>query len=264
MKTIAIRPLLGLVLLAGFAGAPATAGADASANGKVTIGVVLPQGQLGNGADAAEPLRQTVMNRLRAPGVEVVALAGSTPDEIDADAKGKGCSQVLYTHVEQKHGAGGLFSKLAPLAGVLPVMAAAGGGGGGGGGSGLTGLLTQTAANAATSAAASAAQKQMLGTQQQILAEQQPALALQNAARASIKRGDSISFDYRLVAVGSAAPIRTDTLHTKADADGQDVLTPLVEQLGNAVSADSQGAGNGSGGGGGGATGSATAPSAGQ
>ena len=241
------------------------AGAAAQEGGKVTIGVPLPQLQLGQVADAAEPLRQSVMNRLRSPGIELVALAGSTPAEVDADAKAKGCSQVLYTHVEQKHGVGGLFSKFASVASVLPVMAAAGGGGGGGGGGGLTGLLTQTAANAATNAAASAAQKQMMGAQQQmsgaqqqVLAEQQPALALQNAARTSINRGDSISFDYRVVAVGSAAPLRSDTLHAKADADGQDVLTPLVEQLAQAVSPQITGAG------GAGATTSPTSPGAGQ
>jgi hypothetical protein len=261
--------LAGLVLLASIP----FAGAAGHEGGKVTIGVPLPQVQLGQGADAAEPLRQSVMSRLQAPGVEVVALAGSSAAEIDADARAKGCSQVLYTRVEQKHGIGGLFSKLAPLAGMLPAVAGAAGGGGGGGG-GLTGLLTQTAANAATNAAASAAQKQMLGAQQQMLATQ-PAMAgqlLPNVARSSIKRGDNISFDYRLVAVGSTAPLRSDTLHAKADADGQDVLTPLTEQLANAVSADSQGgsasAGNPGVGGGGaastGAGGSTTPPGAGQ
>src|SRR5215472_12059688 len=152
------------------------AGAGTSDGGQMTVGVPLPQLQLGQAADAAEPLRQAVMNRLRAPGIELVALTGSTPAEVDADAKAKGCNQVLYTRVEQKHGIGGLFSKLGSVAGVLPGLAA-GGGGGGGGGNGLTGLLTQTAANAATNAAASAAQKQMLGTQQQMLAAQQPSVA---------------------------------------------------------------------------------------
>jgi hypothetical protein len=251
-----------LVLLASvpFAGA-------AAQGGNVTIGVALPQVQLGQGADAAEPLRQSVMNRLRSPGVELVALTGSTPAEIDADAKSKGCGQVLYTHVEQKRGGGGLFNKLTSLVSVLPAVAAAGGGGGGGGG-GVTGLLTQSAANAATNAATSAAQKQMQGAQQQMLAAPGMAgQALSNVARSSIKRGDNISFDYRLVTVGSTAPLKSDSLHAKADSDGQDVLTPLVEQLANGLSADSQGA-SGSAGNGSGRVGAATAsgppPSTGQ
>lgn len=226
-------PMLAtLALLAGIPCAGAAAGSG------VTIGVPLPQLQLGQGADAAEPLRQTVMNRLRSPGTELVALAGTTAAEIDADAKAKGCSHVLYTHVEQKHGMGGFLSKMAPVAGFLPVLGAAGGGGGGGGG--VTGLLTQVAANAATNAATSAAQKQMMGAQQQMLGAQQqmvdPSLALQNATRAGIKRGDSISLDYRLMTVGSTTALRSDTLHAKADADNQDLLTPMVEQLAQAVS----------------------------
>ena len=104
------------------------AGAAMSEGGKVTIGVPLPQLQSGQGADMAEPVRQSLMNRLRAPGIEPVALAGGTPAEIDADAKGKGCSQVLYTRIEQKHGMGGLLSKFGTLAAVLPGVAAAGAG----------------------------------------------------------------------------------------------------------------------------------------
>lgn len=250
-------PMLAALVL--FANIPC---AGAAAGSAVTIGVPLPQLQLGQGADAAEPLRQTLMNRLRSPGIEPVALAGASPAEIDADAKAKGCSQVLYTRVEQKHGMGGFLSKIAPAAGLLSSMA--GVGGGGGGGSGLTGLLTQTAANAATNAVASSAQKQMMAAQQQTLGAQQqmvdPSLALQTATRSSIKRGDSISFDYRLMSVGSAAPLRSDTLHAKADADGQDVLTPMVEQLAQAVGPQIAGGGTASAG----ATASATPPSAGQ
>jgi hypothetical protein len=256
--------LAALALLGGIPFANAAALGD----GKLTIGVALPQVQLGQGADAAEPLRQSVMNRLRSPNVEVVALSGNTPAEIEADAKGKGCSQVLYTNVERKHGIGGLLGKLAPLAGVLPGIAS--GGGGGGGGSGLTGLLTQGAASMASNAAAASAQKQMMGAQQQMLAGAQAELgqaqaqALQMAARASIKRGDNIAFDYRLAAADGGAPLKSALLRAKADADGQDVLSPLVEQLAQSMGLSAQAAGGGpqttDGTMGSGATGSATPP----
>jgi hypothetical protein len=242
-------------------GAIPLAHAAALGDGKLTIGVPLPQVQLGQGADAAEPLRQTVMNRLRSPNVEVVALSGNTPAEIEADAKGKGCNQVLYTNVERKHGIGGLLGKLAPFASVLPGIAS----GGGGGGSGLTGLLAQGAASMASNAAASSAQKQMMGVQQQMLAGQQAELgqaqALQMAARASIKRGDSIAFDYRLAAVDGGASLKSALLRAKADSDGQDVLSPLVEQLAQGVGLSAQGTGGTMSSG---ATGSATPPDAGR
>jgi hypothetical protein len=214
-----------MVALALVAGIP-VAYADAPEQGPVIIGVALPQVHLGQGPDAAEPLRQAVMNRFRSQGLEPVALVGSTAAEIDAEARGKGCSQVLYTDVERKHGVGGFLSKLAPLAGVLPSIAGASGGSGGGG-SGVTGLLTQVAANAATSAAASSAQRQLQGAQPQ---------GLESATGATIKRGDSITFDYRLAPIGGGTPIKSDTFHAKADADGQDVLTPIVAQLAQAVS----------------------------
>jgi hypothetical protein len=175
--------------------------------GPVTIGVAPPQVHLGQGDDASEALRQAVIGRIRSPGVEPVALVGSTPGEIEADARGKRCDQILYTDVERKHGAGGFLSKLAPLAGVLPSIAGAGGGGGGGSGSGVAGVIAQVATNAAANAATSS----------------------------MIKRGDNITLDYRFLPVSGGAPIKSETLHAKADADGQDVLSPLVAQLAQAV-----------------------------
>jgi hypothetical protein len=256
--------LAALALLGGIPFADTVALGD----GNLKVGVPLPQVQLGQGVDAAEPLRQAIMNRLGSPNVEVVALSGNSPAQIEADAKGKGCSQVLYTNVERKHGIGGLLGKLAPVAGVLPGIVS----GGGGGGSGLTGLLVQGAASVASNAAASSAQQQMMGAQQQMLAGQQAELgqaqALQMAARASIKRGDSIALDYRLAAVGGGAPLKSQVLRAKADADGQDVLSPLVEQLAQGVGLPPQAAGGGPQATGGtmssGATGSATAPDAGR
>lgn len=215
--------LLALLALLGAATLADTALAQA---GKVLIGVPLPQVHLGQGADAAEPLRQALMDRLRSAGVEPVALSGSTPAEIDADARGKGCDQVLYTQLERKRSVGGLLNKFSPLANLLPGMA------GGGGGNGMSGVLAQAAATTATSAAASAAQKQMLAAQQAGLGQAQ---ALQAAAGANIKRGDNIAFDYRLAAIGASASLKSETLHAKADADGQDILSPLVEQLAQTV-----------------------------
>jgi hypothetical protein len=130
----------------------------------------------------------------------------------------------------------------------------------------------------ASNAAASSAQKQMMGAQQQMLAGQQAepgqvqaqaqAQALQMAARASIKRGDSIAFDYRLAAVGGGAPIKSESLRAKADSDGQDVLSPLVEQLAQGMGLSAQAAGGGPQTTGGtmssGATGSATPPDTGR
>lgn len=57
----------------------------------------------------------------------------------------------------------------------------------------------------------------------------------------SVKRGDTVVLDYRLMAMGSSDPIKADTLSAKATSDGQDVASPLVAQLANAVVAAAQG-----------------------
>jgi hypothetical protein len=61
------------------------------------------------------------------------------------------------------------------------------------------------------------------------------------AGDGSIKRGDTVVLDYRLMAMGSSDPIKADSLSAKADSDGQDVVSPLVAQLTNAVAAAAQG-----------------------
>jgi hypothetical protein len=61
------------------------------------------------------------------------------------------------------------------------------------------------------------------------------------AGDGSVKRGDTVVLDYRLMAMGSSDPIKADSLSAKADSDGQDVVSPLVVQLTNAVAAAAQG-----------------------
>jgi len=206
-----------LMLLALAALMVAAAPATYATPDKATVGVVLPKAQLGSGGDVSEPLRQNVLTQLRASGMEAVPLEASAEQQADAEARGKNCSYVLYTRVEQKHGGGNLFSKLAPFAAVLPGALA-----GHAGGSALTNMAAQSAANAAASAAQQQAMSQMLG------------------AQSGIKRGDTVAFDYRLVPVGSSTPVKSDTLQGKADADGQDVLSPMVQRLASAVSGAAQ------------------------
>jgi hypothetical protein len=61
------------------------------------------------------------------------------------------------------------------------------------------------------------------------------------AGDGSVKRGDTVVLDYRLLAMGSSDPIQADSLSAKADSDGQDVVGPLVVQLIVAVAAAAQG-----------------------
>jgi hypothetical protein len=60
------------------------------------------------------------------------------------------------------------------------------------------------------------------------------------AGDGSVKRGDTVVLDYRLMAMGSSDPIKAGSLSAKAAADGQDVVSPLVAQLTSAVAAAAQ------------------------
>jgi hypothetical protein len=51
------------------------------------------------------------------------------------------------------------------------------------------------------------------------------------AQAGSVKAKDEISLQYQLVTIGGAKPVIEDTLSAKAKQDGQDLLSPLVEQL---------------------------------
>lgn len=198
-----------------FLGGTSLAETDAGAS-KVVIGIPLPQAQSDQGAENAESLRQSLIARLQDPGVEIVPLAGATPEQLDAEARSRNCQYVLFTQVQQKHGGGGLLGKLAPLAGALPFAAGMRGGGG------MTNMLAQAATQAATRSASNAAQEQM-------------AAQVTGSAQAAIKRGDTLNLQYRLMAVGSSTPLKSATFSAKADTDGQDLLTQVAGQLADAV-----------------------------
>ena len=180
---------------------------------QVVVGVALPQDK--QGADMAEPLRQTLITQLKSQSVEAVPLTATYgSSSVEAEAQAKHCSYILYTRLEQKSGIGGMFSKLSS---ALPF------GAGRGGASAPAGTATQGGTSTATSA-----------TQEQAVSP--PA----GAPQAGIKRGDTVTLDYRLIAVGAANPTKAETLTGKASAEGQDLVGPLVAQLSSAVGAAAQ------------------------
>ena len=62
------------------------------------------------------------------------------------------------------------------------------------------------------------------------------------ASYANVKQGDTMEIAYRLIAIGSASPVSSQTFDSdKAAGDGQDIVTPLLAQVGGAVSAAADG-----------------------
>ena len=150
------------------------------------------------------------------PAVEIAALDSHVPMQLVAEAQQKQCDYVLYSAVTVKHGGGGFgkFLKSAgPLASMMPMAGMAGGMGGA--------MAAQTAASVASQAAAQAAQEQ--------------AMSQLSGFNGQIKQKDNVTVEYQLAATGQSTPVVANKLEGKAKSDGEDVLTPLIQQTANTV-----------------------------
>ena len=190
------------------------------ASTKTKICLVLPRAQLGqgtSGADVAEPVRATLTAYLGGPATELVPLTARIPIHIDAEAAELGCAYVLYSSVTQKKGGG--FTKLlgaaAPLAQVMPAMTGMGGNYG-------AIMATQAVAQVATTAAAKSAQEEAMD-------------ALGGAAKSNIKKGDTITLEFKLMQQGLEKPVAASTVVAKATQNGEDLVSPLIEQAATQV-----------------------------
>lgn len=192
--------------------APQTLGPKAA--GKIRIGVAPPDAQVGQGsntgADYSTPIRNAEIAFMSGPAVEVAALDSHIAMQLQAEAQQKQCDYILFSSVAVKHGSGGFgrFAKFGGMAASMtPVGAMA---------HGMGGAVAATAASAAASAAAQAAQQQAMNQ-----------LAGFNG---QIKQKDDVSVQYQLVATGQTSPALQESLKAKAKSDGEDVLTPLLQQ----------------------------------
>jgi hypothetical protein len=171
------------------------------------------------GADGGAALGGSLAATLGGARVDTVQLETTDPAGADADARARGCTHVLLTRVTQSHGSGlgSMLKRIAPMAAsALPVL------GGRGGGAAASSAVAQGVAQSQAAAAAASAQ-------------QQGQAAMPAAGPSTLKSGDALTLEYRLLAVGQPAPLKSEKLEGKAHADGEDVLTPLVARVGLAV-----------------------------
>jgi hypothetical protein len=190
------------------------------APGKIRIGVASPDAQVGQGnnagADYSTPIRNAVVALMSGPAVEIAALDSRVPVQLQAEAQQKQCDFILYSSVAVKHSSGGGFGKLMKMAGPLASVAPMAGMGGG-----MGGAAAAQAAGAAASAAAMSAQQQAMNQ-----------LAGFNG---QIKSKDDVNVQYQLVPTGGSSPRLQNALNAKAKSDGEDVLTPLLQQTATTV-----------------------------
>jgi hypothetical protein len=186
------------------------------AAGKIRVGVAPPEAQVGQGnnagADYSTPVRNAIVALMSGPAVEITALDSHVPVQLQAEAQQKQCDFILYSSVSVKHSSGGFgkFMKLAPM--VAPIA---------GMGGGMSGAVAAQTAGVAAEAAAMSAQQQ--------------ALSQLAGFNGQIKSKDDVTVQYQLNPSGQTVPRLQNTLKGKAKSDGEDVLTPLLQQEANAI-----------------------------
>ena len=194
------------------------------APGKIRVGVAPPDAQVGQGnnaaADYSTPIRNAMILLMNGPAVEVAALDSRIPLQLQAEAQQKQCDYVLFSSVALKHNNGGSFGKFAkfatPIASMTPMGMMV---------HGVGSAMAASAASAAASAAAQAAQQQAMSQ----------AMSQLSGFNTQIKSKDDVNVQYQLVVPGQAQPVLQNALQGKAHTDGEDVLTPLLQQTANTV-----------------------------
>jgi len=215
----------------GMQGAPGMGGAPTGASipipqavgpkapGKIRIGIAPADAQLGQGnnaqADYATPIRNSIILMMNGPAVEIAALDARIPMQVQAEAVQKQCDYILFSSVTVKHGGGsfGKFMKMGNAAASMnPMMV----------------MTKSVSAMAASQAAAQAAS----------MTAQQQAVSQLSSFNGQIKSKDDVIVDYHLFPTGQEKARLENSLKGKAKSDGEDVLTPLIQQAATTILTD--------------------------
>jgi hypothetical protein len=202
-----------------FVAAPQQLGPKAP--GKIRIGVAPPDAQLGQGTNAgvdySTPIRNVEVALMNGPAIEIAPLEAHVPLQLQAEAQQKQCDYILHSSVNLKHSTGGSFGKFMKLgstaASFTPI-----------------GMMTKSMGTVVAAQAAGAAASQMAAQQ-----AQQQVLSQLAGFNGQIKSKDDVTVEYQLIAAGQTTPVLQNTLKGKAKSDGEDVLTPLLQQTANSV-----------------------------
>jgi len=150
------------------------------------------------------------------PAIEIAPLDSHIPMQLQAEAQQKQCDYIMFSAVTVKHAqsAGfGKFMKMGSMASnMTPVGMMA---------HGMGSMAGMAAANAAAQAASMSAQQQ--------------AISQLAGFNGQIKSKDDVTIGYQLYQTGQDAPRLQNSLNGKAKSDGEDVLTPLIQQAANSV-----------------------------
>ncbi len=187
------------------AGSPG--GVDDKKPGVVRIGLAnVKTGAVGEGLsaqDLAAAIKNTLVDYLKTPKIEIVQLEAKLPSAAADEAREKQCDYVIYANVSHKKGGGGGFGMFSKV--IAPAIGQTGIGHTGSTAGNIAGQMT-------TNAVVSAGQ-----------------------ASANVKSKDEITLDIKLVSGADNSAALTRQFKAKAKSDGEDIISPLIEQAAQAI-----------------------------
>lgn len=183
----------------------------AKPEGTIRIGLVLPKlalGQEASTAEAANAVREAFTGYLKGPTVDVVVIDAKSMTNAAIEAGQKACDFILRTGVSKKTKTS-LFGSLIKAA--VPVVA---------------GQLPGVGAAAQTASG--------LGDVKQAATEGGKDF-VNNAVAAKFGAKDEITLDFTLATADAKSAVAKGSSSAKVKADGDDVLTALIEQVSEKV-----------------------------
>jgi hypothetical protein len=168
------------------------------------IGIVTPtvEGVPGSSTDAAKAIGDLMASYLQGPSIRAVVLEAKLPSQAAQEAKQKGCEPVLFVALKRKSGGNRtLMQALGRSANAstwsLPIGSSAGS------------AVARAGATAGLQAVSSIAE--------------------------STKAKDEVRLEYRLQSAAGQVQFGPKTEHQTAKADGEDLLTPVVMRVAEAI-----------------------------
>jgi hypothetical protein len=176
--------------------------------GVIRIGVNVKTGSVGEGlnaSDLAAAVQNTLGEYLKGTNVEIVPLEAKLTSAIENEAKEKECDFVLFANVSHKKGGGGfgMFSKV-----IAPAIGQTG-----------IGHTGSTAGNIAGQVATQA-------------------VVSAGSVSENVKAKDEITLDIKLQK-GSGSAF-SKQYKAKAKSNGDDILSPMIEQIAEAILANAK------------------------
>jgi hypothetical protein len=179
----------------------ATIGAKKPGVARIGLAAV-KTGAVGDGMNAAQlasAIGATLADYLKAPNIELVRIEAKLPSQIEAEAKQKECDFIVYTNVAHKKGGGlgGMFGKAAGsiLGSTIPMA--------GGTGAAVAGHVAATTIYTVATVSE------------------------------SVKSKDEITLEIKMAQSGS--DVLTKQYKAKAKSDGEDIISPLIQQAAQAI-----------------------------